>query len=140
MHYALYQIEITLSCSPCRKISNGIKFVNFHRHLSFVPISIKFCREYLKSAKLIRNRREGVSASMEPTVSEGEEKDSGVIRVDSVRVIQPHMSDLMRLSSCAPSLHRIFLSLKVSSRLQGILSAFRPQFAPSEVLSPSCTH
>jgi hypothetical protein len=116
MHSALYQIEITLSRSPCRKLSNGIKFINFQRHLSFVPISIKFCREYLKSAKQIRNRREeGVSASVEPTVSEGEERDSGVIWVDSVRVIRPHMSDLMNLSSCAPSSHRIFLSLKVSS-------------------------
>jgi hypothetical protein len=52
MYSALYQIKITPSHSPCRKLSNGIKFVNFHCHLSFVPISVKFCREYLKIDKM----------------------------------------------------------------------------------------
>jgi hypothetical protein len=35
-----YQMKIALSRSPRRELSNGIKFVNFHRHLSVFPFSI----------------------------------------------------------------------------------------------------
>jgi hypothetical protein len=74
-----------------------------------------------------------------PAAVRGMNRGNGASRVDLAYRFRPHLSCLMRDRIGAPGSCNSF-PFKLSSSAPKLASiVFCPQFAPSEVLSPSCT-